>query len=56
MPDVLWHSGESIVDVHGNKNSKIYHLPDCPGYTEMSPASVIAFASEAEASRKPSPA
>lgn len=32
--------------VHGNKNSKVYHLPRCPGYTTLSPASVVAFATE----------
>ena len=36
-------------EVHGNKKSKIYHLPECPGYTGMHSASVIAFANEAEA-------
>lgn len=35
--------------VHGNNNSKIYHMPNCPGYDAMHPASVTAFASEAEA-------
>jgi hypothetical protein len=35
--------------VHGNKKSKIYHLPDCPGYAGMNPVSVVMFASEADA-------
>ena len=38
-------------EVHGNKKSKIYHLPDCPGYMGMNSASVVAFESEAEAER-----
>jgi len=38
-------------EVHGNKKSKIYHLPNCPGYAGMNPASVIAFESETEAER-----
>jgi deoxyribonuclease I len=38
-------------EVHGNKKSKIYHLPDCPGYAGMNPTSVVAFESEAEAER-----
>jgi hypothetical protein len=40
-------SGNGVI--HGNKNSKIYHLPTCPGYAGMNPASLITFASEAKA-------
>jgi hypothetical protein len=40
-------SGEG--EVHGNKHSKMYHLPHCLGYATLSPASVVEFASEAEA-------
>jgi hypothetical protein len=36
-------------EVHGNKKSKIYHLPDCPGYAGMNPTSLITFANEAAA-------
>ena len=36
-------------EIRGNKNSKIYHLPNCPDYAGMNPASVVTFASEAEA-------
>jgi hypothetical protein len=36
-------------DIHGNRNSKIYHLSSCPGYAGMNPASIIPFATEAEA-------
>ena len=35
--------------VRGNKKSKIYHLPDCPGFTAVSPANIVTFASEAAA-------
>jgi Metal binding domain of Ada len=35
--------------VHGNKKSKIYHLSSCPGYAGMNPASLVVFATEAEA-------
>jgi PLD-like domain/Metal binding domain of Ada len=38
-----------IGEVQGNKKSKIYHLPNCPGYAGMNPASVVAFATEADA-------
>jgi hypothetical protein len=40
-------SGEG--EVHGNKHSKVYRLPGCPGYAGMNPAFVMAFESEAEA-------
>jgi phosphatidylserine/phosphatidylglycerophosphate/cardiolipin synthase-like enzyme len=36
-------------DVHGNRHSKVYRVPGCKGYAGMNPASVIAFATEAEA-------
>lgn len=36
-------------DIHGNHNSKIYHLPSCPGYTGMNPTSIVTFYTEAEA-------
>jgi PLD-like domain/Metal binding domain of Ada len=38
-------------EVHGNKQSKIYHLPNCPGYTGMNPASVVMFPHEAAAAQ-----
>jgi hypothetical protein len=36
-------------EVHGTKNSKIYHLVTCPGYAGMNPASLVIFSTEAEA-------
>jgi micrococcal nuclease len=35
--------------VHGNRNTKVYHLPDCPGYNRMQPAHLVPFATETEA-------
>lgn len=35
--------------VHGNSNSKIYHLPNCPSYNAMKPQNRVGFANEAEA-------
>ena len=35
--------------VRGNKRSKIYHLPSCPGFGTISPANSVTFASEADA-------
>jgi hypothetical protein len=37
-------------EVRGNKRSKVYHLPGCPGYDAMSSANIVPFPSEAEAS------
>ena len=51
----LGSSGTSAVtvrgndEVHGNKHSKVYHVPNCPGYTGMRSASIVTFATEAEA-------
>ena len=36
-------------DVHGNRHSKVYRVPSCKGYASMRPASVVPFATEAEA-------
>ena len=36
-------------DVHGNRNSKVYRVPGCKGYTGMRPASVVPLATEVEA-------
>jgi len=36
-------------EVHGNQNTKVYHLPGCPGYTRMRPTNIVLFATEAEA-------
>jgi phosphatidylserine/phosphatidylglycerophosphate/cardiolipin synthase-like enzyme len=36
-------------EVHGNRNSKVYRVPGCKGYASMRPASVVPFATEAEA-------
>ncbi len=35
--------------VRGNRNSGIYHLPDCPDYHRVSPRNRVPFASEREA-------
>ena len=40
---------EADGEVHGNRNTKVYHLPGCPGYTRMRPTNLVPFASEAEA-------
>jgi deoxyribonuclease-1 len=36
-------------DVIGNKNSKKYHLPGCPGYTQVGEKNRVLFKSAAEA-------
>jgi micrococcal nuclease len=40
---------QSQGNIHGNRKSKIYHLPGCAGYKRMSPAHRVSFASEADA-------
>ncbi len=35
--------------IRGNKNSKVYQLPGCPGYKQSKPENVVTFASEADA-------
>jgi phosphatidylserine/phosphatidylglycerophosphate/cardiolipin synthase-like enzyme len=40
---------EAAGDVHGNRHSKVYRVPGCKGYASMRPASVVPFATEAEA-------
>jgi phosphatidylserine/phosphatidylglycerophosphate/cardiolipin synthase-like enzyme len=37
--------------IKGNPKSKIYHLPTCPGYDRLNPATVVTFTSEVEARR-----
>jgi hypothetical protein len=49
LADVLTQIASHGPDVRGNKHSKVYHLPGCPGFAAMSPANIITFASEAEA-------
>ena len=34
---------------HGNRKSKVYRVPGCTGYAGMTPASLVPFATEAEA-------
>jgi deoxyribonuclease I len=36
-------------EVIGNRNSKIYHLPNCPDYNKVSERNRAPFASEAAA-------
>ena len=33
----------------GNKRTKVYHRPDCPGATKVSQQNLVRFTSEAEA-------
>jgi phosphatidylserine/phosphatidylglycerophosphate/cardiolipin synthase-like enzyme len=40
---------EAVGEVHGNRHSKVYRVPGCKGYAGMRPASVVPFATEAEA-------
>jgi hypothetical protein len=40
---------ETNGEVRGNRHSKVYRAPSCKGYASMQPASVMPFATEAEA-------
>lgn len=44
-------SPEATSPVIGNRNSKLYHLPHCPGYQATSAKNRVAFASAAEAEK-----
>lgn len=35
--------------IRGNQKSHIYHLPECPNYNDLSPATVVTFRSEQDA-------
>jgi micrococcal nuclease len=35
--------------VRGNRKSRVYHLPECPHYHQLSPENTVSFATEAEA-------
>lgn len=39
------------VRVKGNRNSRIYHLPHCPNYPDVSPRNAVPFDSEEQARR-----
>jgi endonuclease YncB( thermonuclease family) len=49
-PDVARSSIAS--QVRGNRNSGIYHLPDCPDFDRVSPRNRVPFGSEREALRQ----
>lgn len=38
--------------LHGNRNSKVYHRPDCPNYLSMAPANRVLFSSAVAAERE----
>ncbi|WP_456243400.1 sunset domain-containing protein [Vibrio ulleungensis] len=41
-------SSNEIIVVRGNKNSKVYHLPEgCPSYNQVSSKNIVNFNSEA---------
>ena len=42
-------TGPYLEAVRGNRNSSIYHRPDCPSYEAISPRNIVLFPSEQEA-------
>jgi hypothetical protein len=45
------HTQNSDARIYGNKNSKIYHLSNCPDYSKISPQNRVPFHSEEEAQK-----
>jgi hypothetical protein len=46
LPPPAAASGDTV---RGNKRSKVYHLPGCPGFEAMSPTNIVTFANEVQA-------
>lgn len=43
-------SGQSQLEIRGNRNSRVYHLPQgCPSYNRLAAHNIVAFQSEIEA-------
>jgi phosphatidylserine/phosphatidylglycerophosphate/cardiolipin synthase-like enzyme len=42
---------ETDNSIHGNRRSKVYHLPTCPGYNKLASQNIVSFSSEADARR-----
>ncbi len=50
LPEPAARTQDAGGEVRGNRNSKVYHLPQgCPGYNQISQQNVVVFASAAEA-------
>jgi len=47
-PAVIASDNRAIV---GNKRTKVYHRPDCPGATKVSQQNLVRFTNEAEAQK-----
>ena len=47
--DPLENIDTTPMPIIGNRNSRVYHLPDCPSYTATAPKNRMMFKSEAEA-------
>jgi phosphatidylserine/phosphatidylglycerophosphate/cardiolipin synthase-like enzyme len=48
-PSAASSASDADSEVRGNRHSKVYRVSGCKGYASMKPASVVAFATEAEA-------
>jgi endonuclease YncB( thermonuclease family) len=42
-------AGAASGEIHGTRNTRVYHLPGCPGYNRMTPTNLVPFVTEAEA-------
>ncbi len=46
-PAAAAHAGT----IQGNKKSKVYHLPQCPGFGKIKAGNLVAFTTEEEATK-----
>lgn len=49
LSEPLANPGTTPMPIIGNRNSNVYHRPDCPSYTTTAPKNRVMFNSEAEA-------
>jgi len=49
--DTGTHQEATGRQIHANRQSKVYHLPSCPGYARVSEKNTVQFSTEAEARR-----
>jgi hypothetical protein len=47
--NIIVQSTEKDLRIKGNRDSMIYHLPNCPNYNDISPSNVVWFKTHDEA-------
>jgi hypothetical protein len=48
-PQETTSGAHADLKIKGNKNSRIYHLPSCPNYNDISPQNIVWFKTQEEA-------